>query len=502
MELSTIWLLFLPIISLLILVRKSRADRKKSRRPPGPCGLPFIGSIHHLLTSQPQAALRDLAKKHGPVMYLRLGQVDAVVVSSPEAAREVLRANDISFASRPKLLGIDTICNGDLDIAFAPYGDYWRALRKLCTLELLSARKVKQFASIRDRETMSLVAEVQAAAAAAAGGEPVNVGELLVSFSNSITGMAMFGDRCSSERRERFLAAVAVALNLSSGFCVSDLFPSMLFVDVATGVRYRLQRAHRQLDQVLDEIIADSEARRRRNDDQGDRNREGEDDDLLSVLLRIRDEGEFEDLFTGGTETTSSVAEWVMSELVKNPEMMAKAQAEVRQAFNNKNTCDHESNLHHLHYLSMVIKETMRLYPPLPLLLPRLCRETCDIGGFEVAKGTRVIVNAWAIARSPEYWDDSEKFNPERFEKIMADYKGTQFEYMPFGSGRRMCPGSGFGLASLELILARLLYHFDWSLPAGMQPHELDMDMRVGATAKRSNQLHLVASPYKDSAKS
>ncbi|KAF8722855.1 hypothetical protein HU200_021986 [Digitaria exilis] len=363
-----IWLVFLPIISLLILVslhsRKSRADRKKRRRPPGPRGLPFIGSIHHLLTSQPQAALRDLAKKHGPVMYLRLGQVDTVVVSRRRRRRS-------------------TICNGDLDIAFAPYGDYWRALRKLCTLELLSARKVKQFAAIRGRETMFLVAEVQAAAAAA--GEPVNLGALLVSCSK-------------------------------------------LFVDVATGVRYRLQKAHRQLDQVLDEIIVlVNLARRRKNNVQGDRSRDEGEDDLLSVLLRIRDEGEFEVPIKVANMkaiiVVSPVAEWVMSELIKNPGMMAKAQAEVRQAFNNKNTCDHESNLHHLHYLSMVIKETMRLYPPLPLLLPRLCRETCDIGGSEVAKGTRVIVNSWAIARSPEYWDDSEKFNPERFEKIMADTK-------------------------------------------------------------------------------
>jgi cytochrome P450 len=202
-------------------------------------------------------------------------------------------------------------------------------------------------------------------------------------------------------------------------------------------------------------------------------------------------------MFIAGTETTSSAAEWVMSELIKNPETMAKAQAEVRQAFDNKNPLDHESNVHHLHYLSMVIKETMRLHPPLPLLLPRLCRETCDVGGFEVARGSRVIVNAWALARSPEYWsDDSEEFSPERFEGSVLDYKGTQFEYLPFGSGRRMCPGSGFGLATMELILARLLYYFDWSLPAGMQPLELDMDMTVGATARRSNQLHLMASPY------
>ncbi|KAJ1257266.1 hypothetical protein BS78_K135800, partial [Paspalum vaginatum] len=292
----------------------------------------------------------------------------------------------------------------------------------------------------------------------------------------------------------------------ASGFCISDLFPSLWFVDVVSGTRHRLQRAHRQLDQILDEIIAECDGRR--GNVQG-QNIDGE-QDLLSVLLRIRDEGEFElpirttnikaiivDLFVAGTETTSSAADWVMSELIKNPEMMAKAQAEVRQAFKNKNPRDHESNMDNLHYMKMAIKETLRLHPPVPLLLPRLCRETCDVSGFEVAKGSRVIVNSWEIATSPEYWDDPEQFSPQRFEKSVGDYKGTQFEYLPFGSGRRMCPGLAFGLATLELILARLLYYFDWSLPNGMLPQELDMDTTVGATARRSNKLHLVASPYK-----
>ncbi|CAN6282347.1 unnamed protein product [Urochloa humidicola] len=226
-------------------------------------------------------------------------------------------------------------------------------------------------------------------------------------------------------------------------------------------------------------------------------------------MLRIRDKGEYDkipigttnikaiiiDLFLGGTETTSSIAEWVMSELVRNPEVMVKAQTEVREVFNKKNTCDHESLLDQLHYMRMVIKETMRLYPPLPLLLPRLCIETCDVGGFKVAKGTRVIVNSWAMARSSEYWEDAEVFRPERFEKSMIDYKGTQFEYMPFGSGRRMCPGMAFGMVTLELIVARLLYYFDWSLPVGMRPEELDMDMTVGAATRRAKQLQLVATP-------
>ncbi|CAN6287613.1 unnamed protein product [Urochloa humidicola] len=518
MDLSSISVLFLSIISLFVVLvsarhksRAKRTDDHQRRRPPGPRGLPFIGSIHHLLTSQPHAALRDLALKHGPVMYLRLGQVDAVVVSSPAAAREVLRDSDAAFASRPRLIGGEIICYGGLDIALAPYGAYWRALRKLATLELLSPRKVRQLAPVRDAETLSLVGDLRAAAAAAGGGggEPViNLGGMLISCANSIIAVATFGDCFGAESKEEFLSAMAVVVGNGSGLCVSDLFPSLRFVDVVTGMRRRLQRAHAQMDAVTDKIIADCDARReerrrkkKMKDDEGE--------DLLSVMLRIRDEGEYEtipigtanvkaiiiDLFLGGTETTSSIAEWVMSELVRNPEVMAKAQAEVRQVFNKKNTCDHESLLDHLHYMRMVIKETMRLYPPLPLLLPRLCRETCDVGGFKVAKGTRVIINSWAMARSPEYWEDAEVFRPERFEKSTVDYKGTQFEYMPFGSGRRMCPGMAFGMVTLELIVARLLYYFDWSLPIGMRPEELDMDITVGAATRRANQLRLVVTP-------
>lgn len=202
-------------------------------------------------------------------------------------------------------------------------------------------------------------------------------------------------------------------------------------------------------------------------------------------------------MFAGGTETTASTTEWVMSELIRNPGAMAKAQKEVRCAFNHKNPEDHEAHMEELCYTKIVVKEAMRLHPVVPLLLPRVCRETCDVRGLRVEEGTRVFVNAWAMARSPEYWQDAEEFRPERFKDNAADYKGTQLEYLPFGSGRRMCPGNIFALALVELVVARLLYYFDWSLPAGMRPDELDMDTAVvGLTAKRSNQLLLVASPY------
>ncbi|RCV30505.1 hypothetical protein SETIT_6G100500v2 [Setaria italica] len=496
MELSAATLIFLSLISLPILatlLSRNSAPSPKRRRPPGPRNLPLIGSLLHFLKSHPHVALRDLAKKHGPVMFLRIGQIDTVVISSPAAAQEVLREKDVNFASRPSLVVSEIFGYGNLDIFFSPYGPYWRTLRKLCTVELLSGKMVRQLAPVRDDETLSLVRKIQVAGN---GGEPVNLARLLLSCSNSIVAKASFGQACSSELQEQFLSAVDVAFKIGGGFSIGDLFPSLWFIDAFTGLRRRVRRAHRQMDTFLEKIIAQSEAQRG--------------DSLVGVLLRIRDEGELEfpidttnikaillDMFAGGTETVSTAAEWVMSDLMRNPEVMAKAQAEVRRVFDNKCPQDHEGKMDELHYTKMVIKESMRLNPVAPLLLPHLCQETCDISGFEVIKGTRVMVNTWAMARSPEYWHDPEKFKPERFEDDMIDYKGSRFEYLPFGTGRRKCPGDTFGLNVLELIVARLLYYIDWSLPGGMRPDELNTDILVGATVKRKNQLHLVASPYK-----
>ncbi|KAM0868819.1 hypothetical protein ACQ4PT_041060 [Festuca glaucescens] len=149
MELSAATLVSVALVSLAILTSVLSSNSNKRRRPPGPRCLPFIGSLLHLLTSEPQVALRDLTRKHGPVMYLRLGQVDTVVVSSPAAAQEVLRDSSLAFASRPSILTGEIMCYGNTDIVFSPHGEYWRTLRKICTVELLSPRKVKQLAPIR-----------------------------------------------------------------------------------------------------------------------------------------------------------------------------------------------------------------------------------------------------------------------------------------------------------------------------------------------------------------
>jgi len=198
-----------------------------------------------------------------------------------------------------------------------------------------------------------------------------------------------------------------------------------------------------------------------------------------------------QDLFTAGGETSSGAVLWGMSEMIKNPKVMEEAQAEVRRVFDKKGYVD-ETELHQLIYLKSMIKETMRLHPIIPLLVPRESRERCQINGYEIPAKTRVAVNAWAIGRDPKYWVEAESFKPERFVNSTIDFKGTDFELIPFGGGRRMCPGIAFALPNIELPLASLLYHFDWKLPNGMKSEELDMTEKFGITAGRKHDLCLI----------
>ncbi|KAJ4730829.1 Cytochrome P450, partial [Rhynchospora pubera] len=197
------------------------------------------------------------------------------------------------------------------------------------------------------------------------------------------------------------------------------------------------------------------------------------------------------DLFTGGTDTASTTIEWAMSELIKNPNILAKAQAELREVATENTNLDKNGPKGH-HYLKLIIKETLRLHTPAPILLPRLCQETCQLLGYTIPSGTIIIVNAWALGRAGEYWNNAEKFIPERFENSSIDFKSNNFEFMPFGAGRRICPGVDFGMAIVEAALAKLLLHFDWKVPGGMRPEDLDMTETLGAVTTRKKPLSLI----------
>ncbi|XVF03636.1 hypothetical protein REPUB_Repub05bG0010100 [Reevesia pubescens] len=184
-----------------------------------------------------------------------------------------------------------------------------------------------------------------------------------------------------------------------------------------------------------------------------------------------------------------------MLEMIKNPRVMREAQAEVRQVFEGKGNVD-ETGIHELKYLKSVIKETLRLHPIFPLLFPRECSKDCEVNGFQIPSKTRVIINAWAIGRDPNLWPEPEKFYPEKFLNSSVDFMGTNFEFIPFGAGRRKCPGIIFALPNMELPLAQLLFHFDWKLPNGMKQEDVDMTEVFGATVKSKYKLVLVPTPY------
>ncbi|KAH0764460.1 hypothetical protein KY285_000331 [Solanum tuberosum] len=256
--------------------------------------------------------------------------------------------------------------------------------------------------------------------------------------------------------------------------------------------------AHHELDAILENIINEHK-------NNGELGGEG----LIATLLRLMKEGGFQfpitkdnikaiifDIFVAGTETSSTTIDWAMVEMMRNPSVLFKAQAEVRNAFRGKETFD-ENDVEELKYLKLVIKETFRLHPPIPLLMPRECREEVDINGYTIPLKTKVMVNAWAIGRDPKYWNDPECFKPERFEQISVDFIGNNFEFLLFGSGRRMCPGISFGLANVFFPLAKLLYHFDWKLPTGINPSDhLDLTESAGAACARKNNLYLIATPH------
>ncbi|EAZ22008.1 hypothetical protein OsJ_05664 [Oryza sativa Japonica Group] len=198
-----------------------------------------------------------------------------------------------------------------------------------------------------------------------------------------------------------------------------------------------------------------------------------------------------QELFCAGSETSSNAIQWAMSELVRNPKVMEKAQNEVRSILKGKPTVT-EADMVDLTYVKMIVKETHRLHPVLPLLTPRVCQQTCQIMGYDVPQGSVIFIKSWAIMRDPKHWDDAETFKPERFEDSEIDLKGTNYEFTPYGAGRRICPGLALAQVSIEFILTMLLYHFNWELPNGAAPEELDMTEDMGLTIRRKNDLYLL----------
>ncbi|XP_068664704.1 tryptamine 5-hydroxylase-like [Aristolochia californica] len=499
MEINYLQTLLLPLFLTLVFVLLS-GRRQRRDLPPAPPKLPIIGHLH-LLTDMPHVALADLTHKLGPMLFLHLGRVPTLVVSSPRLAREVLKTHDHAFCSRPQLIGAQYLSFGCSDVTFSVYGPYWRQARKICVTELLHSRRVNSFRLIRREEVARMLASVSAAVTA---GDKTDMSERFLTLANDILCRVAFGRRfMEAGSRHRLSEVLAESQALFAGFSVGDFFPGMEWVNSLTGLKRRLEKNLGDLRAVCDEIIEEHERKEITSSPEGDK------EDFVDVLLRVQRSPELEvpitddnlkalvlDMFVAGTDTTSATLEWIMTELARHPNIMSHLQEEVRRVAGTKGHVG-EDDLQDLPYLKAVIKETLRLHPPVPLLVPRESIEECTIDGYKIPVGTRVFINTYAMGRDPQVWEDPLSYRPERFVGSSIDIKGQDFELLPFGGGRRGCPGYNFGLATVDIALASLLYHFDWELPEGVEPDAVDLTEIFGLATRKK--VPLVLLPRKKS---
>ncbi|CBI14922.3 unnamed protein product, partial [Vitis vinifera] len=371
---------------------------------PSPPKLPIIGNLHQL-GSLPHRSLWALAQRHGPLMLLHFGRVPVVIVSAVDAAREIMKTNDAIFSNRPKSNISAKLLYDYKDVSTAPYGEYWRQMRSICVLHLLSTRRVQSFRGVREEETALLMEKISSSSSSSI---PIDLSQMFLSLTNDLICRVALGRK----------------------YMEKD------FVDVLLGI---------QEDNVTGVAITG----------------------VCIKALTL-------DMFAAGSDTTYTVLEWAMTELLRHPQVMRQLQNEVRGIAQGKLLIT-EDDLDKMQYLKAVIKETLRLYPPIPLLVPRESTRDAKIMGYDIAARTQVITNVWAIGRDPLLWDEAEEFRPERFLNSSIDFRGQDFELIPFGSGRRGCPGTLFAAMAIEVVLANLVHRFDWEVGGGGRREDLDM---------------------------
>ncbi|XP_057843435.2 cytochrome P450 750A1-like [Cryptomeria japonica] len=470
-------------------------------------------------------------------MFLRLGSVPTVVVSSPALAKEFLKTHDLVFANRPNCAVGKYICYDHKDVAYGPYGGYWRQMRKLLTVELLTGKRIDSFRFVREEEVSAMIASIWQESGR--GTHCVDLKRSLSSLTRNIT-CRMFASRTYSDNDLRgglgFKEMVDEMFSVAGAFCVGDVISSLDWLDMQ-GIRRRMQAVHKIFDGFAEKLI-DEHIHRRLGafcvgdvipsldwlDMQGIRRRMAvhkifdgfaeklidehihrrlgkgnpkEKDhvkDMVDAMLdmaeadsqtisRVNIKAIILDMVAPGIEKSSTTVEWAMSELLRNPATLARAQKEIESAVGRDRRV-RESDVMSFDYLRCVVKETFRLHPPFPLLIPHESMEGCNVGGYFVPPKTRLFVNVWAMGRDKNVWKDAHQFEPERFIGCNKDVRGQDFDLLPFGTGRRGCPGISMGLSVLELALAQLLHCFDWTVEG-----EVDMAEEFGLTVPRKTPL-------------
>lgn len=484
--------LLLGLVGVCIFVYLLQSKRGSNNKlPPGPRGLPIIGSLH-LLGHLPHRALHRLSNKYGPIMFMKLGQIPTIVVSSPEATQQFLKNHDLIFASRPMTEIGRLISNDYKGLSFTPYGVYWRNVRKFCTIVLLSNLKIESFKPMR-REEMGLM--VQSLKEASQAHVPINLTMKLAGLSRDMTCRMVLGKKYMEDKLGEggFQAVLEEIMPLAAALNIAEYIPWTRRLDLQ-GINRRITAISDAFDKFFEEIIDEhvqSKAKREQQDFVDFMLSFMESDDNEFHIGRSNIKAIMLDMLVAAMDTSPTVVEWAMLELIKHPRVMKKAQEELETVVGKERMVD-ESDLPNLNYLDMVVKETMRLHPVVPLLLPHESMEDCIINGFNIPKGTRLIINTWAIGRDPKTWSNPEEFYPERFIDTNIHVGGQNYQLLPFGSGRRRCPGIQLATTVVPLVLGQLIHCFDWEPLNGISPPDLDMSEKFGIVMRMENNLHVI----------
>nr|AKI33874.1 cytochrome P450 76AD1-like protein [Seguieria aculeata] len=468
------------------------------RLPPGPKPLPIIGNLHELGES-PHRYLADLARTYGPLMSLKFGSITTIVVSSSVVAKEMFQKHDLSVSSRKVPAAVRANDHDKFSIAWLPVSPKWRNLRKISAIHLFSTQRLDGSQSLRQAKVLELLDYVKGCCKAE---EAVDVGEAAFTTSLNLLSNTFFSfdlASYSSSASGEFKDLVWRIMEEIGKPNLSDCFPALGFIS-ALSVNRQLMGYGNKLNELFAEII---EKRLRDPSSAAAAARGG---DVLDTLLKLmkKDDSELSlddikhllmDFFTAGTDTTSSTLEWAMTELLHNPQKMAKAQAELEQVQGKDSVLVQESDISKLPYLQAIVKETLRMHPPTVFLLPRKADTDVELYGYVVPKDAQILVNVLAIGRDTNTWENPDVFSPERFLGREIDMKGQDFGFIAFGAGRRICPGLTLAYRMLNLMLGTLIKNFNWKLGDGLSPEDLDMTDKFGITIQKAKPLRAIPIP-------
>nr|AQW38831.1 geraniol 10-hydroxylase-like protein [Nothapodytes nimmoniana]QNS29947.1 cytochrome P450 [Nothapodytes nimmoniana] len=484
------WTFFQAILSF----RTSRSKAGK-KLPPGPAPLPIIGCLHKL-GEQPHKSFAELSKIHGPIMSLKLGYVTTIVISSSSIAKEVLQKQDLAFSSRSIPDALHAHNQYKFSVVWLPVASRWRSLRKILNSNIFSGNRLDASQHLRSRKVQELIAYCQKSSQA---GVAVDIGRAAFRTSLNLLSNTIFSKDLTdpySDSAKEFKDLVGNIMVEAGKPNLVDFFPVLKKID-PMGIRRRMTIHFGKVLQLFDGLINE-----RLDQKKTERN---ESNDVLDVLLTTSDGNPEQidrthierlclDLFIAGTDTTSSTLEWAMSEALKNPEAMNKAKAELEQVI-GKGKLIEEEDVSRLPYLRCMVKEALRIHPPVPFLIPRTVETEVQVLEYTVPKGSQVLVNAWAIGRDSTTWENPLAFKPERFWESELDVRGRDFDLIPFGAGRRICPGLPLAIRMVPMMLGSLINVFDWKLEGDVIPKDLDMDEKFGITLQKARPLRAVPIP-------